>query len=102
MELLSRTIHSANQLNVPAAVSSWSGQHSLAGAEPTSGKFVESAETVDRESAKSVKLEEVNSLVGSARSWFAASGNRTQDDLHDRRLIEFPYWTARICEIASL
>ena len=74
VELLFRIIHSA--------VSSWSGQHSLAGAEPTSGKFVDSEEIVDEETAKSVKPEDVNCLVDSARSWYAA-GNSRQDDLHD-------------------
>ena len=50
------------------AASSWSGQRSPAGAEPISGKFVESEEAVDEETAKSVTPEEVNSLVHSARS----------------------------------
>ena len=82
VELLFRIIHSANQLSVYGAVSSWSGQHGPAGAEPTSGKFVESEETVDEETAKSVRPEDVNSLVDSARSWYA-TGNRRQDDLHE-------------------
>ena len=100
VELLFRIIHSANQLSVYRAVSSWCGQRSSAGAEPTSGKFVESEETVDEETAKSVKPEEVNSLADSARSWYA-TGNSRQDDLHDTRLMEIPYWTARICEVAT-
>ena len=49
---------------------------------------------------KSVNPEEVHSLVDSARSWHA-SGNRTQDDLHDIRLMEPSYWIARIFEVAA-
>ena len=60
VELLFRIIHSASQLSGCGAVSSWSGQHSLAGAEPTSESFVESEETIDKEKAKSMKPEEVN------------------------------------------
>ena len=100
VELLFRIIHSANQLSVYGAVSSWSGQHSFAGAEPSSGKFVESEEIVDEETAKSVKPEDGNCLVDSARSWYAA-GNSRQDDLHDIRLMDILYWTARICEAAA-
>ena len=89
VELLFRIIHSAHQLSVNGAVSSWIGQPSPAGAEPTS------RETVDEETTKSVNPEQVNSLVDSARSWYA-SGNRAQDDLHDIQLMDIPHCTARI------
>ena len=81
-------------------MSSWSGQHSPAGDEPTSGKFVESEGTSDEATAKSVKPEEVNSLVDFTQSWYT-TGHREQDDLHDTRLLEVPCGTARICEIAA-
>ena len=60
----------------------------------------QSEETVDEETAKSGKPEDVNSLVDSARPWHA-TGNSRQDDLHDIKLMEIPFWTARICEVAA-
>ena len=99
-ELLFRIIHSSNQLSVYGAVSSWSGQPSLGGAEPISERFVESEESVNAETLKSVNSQEESSLVDSARSWYA-SGNSARDNLQDMKLMDIPHWIAIICELAA-
>ena len=72
VELLLRIIHSANKLSVYGAVSSWSGQSSPGGLSLILERLGESEETFDEETAKSVNMEEVNSLVDFARSWYAS------------------------------
>ena len=77
-ELFFRTIHSANQLSIYGAVSSWCEEFGLRPNERelTSERFVAKE---NEQLRKNVKLEEVNSMVQTPRSDDPASGKSLHD-----------------------
>ena len=85
-ELFFRPIHSANQLSLCGAVSSWCEEFGLRPNERelTSERFVAKE---NEQLRKNVKLEEVNSMVQTPRSDDPASGNRLRDCLENFKTI---------------
>ena len=99
-ELLFRTIHSANQLSIYGAVSSWCGEFGQRPNEkdPTAEKF---AAKENEQLLKNVKPQEVNSLVQTPRNDNRASGNRLRESLQRFETLEKDTQFTIVCEDAT-
>ena len=100
-ELLFRTIHSANQLSIHEAVSSWCEEF---GRRPntkqwTSDKF---ASKINEEILKSVNSQEVNSLVRTRRTGAPVSGNGLRECLQNFESLEKSLRFTNICDRVSI
>ena len=99
-EVFFRTSHSANQLSIFGAVSSWCevfGQRPHE-KEPTSEVFVAKE---NEQRLKNVNPQEVNSLVQTPRSGDPASGNRLRECLQTFETLEESIHFTKVCEDAS-
>ena len=100
-ELLFRTIHSANQVSVHGAVSSWCkefGQKIPHQKESTLEWFVAKE---NEQLLKNVQPQEVNSLLQTPRSDDPASGNTLRECLGNFETLEKSIQFTKLCEDAS-
>ena len=99
---LFRTIHSANQLSICGAVSSWSeefAQRTPKQKESASEKF---ARTENEQLLNNVEPQEVNCSVQTPRSDNRESGNRLRECLQRRETLEKEIQFSKVCEDATI
>ena len=99
---LFRTIHSANQLSICGAVSSWCeefAQRTPNQKESASEKF---ARTENEQLLNNVEPQEVNCSVQTPRSDNRESGNRLRECLQRRETLEKEIQFSRVCEDATI
>ena len=98
-EILFRTIHSANQLSINGAVTSWCEEFGLRQRERPDLRKVRDKKK--EQLLKNVKPQEVNSLVQTPRNNDPVSGKRLRECLQNFETLEKEIQSTKVCEDAS-